>query len=126
MNDDPDFEVASSSTSSKTSNSSTPFLLRSACHHLGPCNEGHGLQFHSRISPSPARSFHRRRRRKTKDSSMIDESEHDENISNLRTGEKYFFKSKHSDFKWHLESNLISPKFLQDLECMMLQIHRLA
>ena len=92
MNDDPDFEVASTSTSSKTSNSSTPFLLRSACHHLGPCSEGHGLQFQSRISPSPARSFHRRRRRKTKDSSMIDESEHDENISNLRTaGEKYFF-----------------------------------
>ena len=98
MNDDPDFEVpASSSSSSKTSsNASTPFLLRSACHHLGdPCNEGHGLQFHSRISPSPARSFHRRRRRKTKDSSMIDESEHDENISNLRTaGEKYFFSSQ--------------------------------
>ena len=85
MNDDPDFEVASTSSFYSTS---TPFLLRSACHHLGPCHEGHGIQFHSRISPSPARSFHRRRRRRSNNSNpshTIDESEHEE-ISNLQYG----------------------------------------
>ena len=39
-------------------------LLRSSCSHGHSqlCHEGHGLQFNSRISPSPSRSFHRRRR----------------------------------------------------------------
>ena len=31
----------------------------------GPCNEGHGIEFHSRISPSPNRSYHRKRRRRS-------------------------------------------------------------
>ena len=89
MNDDPDFEVASTSSFYSTS---TPFLLRSACHHLGPCHEGHGIQFHSRISPSPARSFHRRRRRRSNNSNpshTIDESEYEE-ISNLQSGKTFF------------------------------------
>ena len=46
------------------------------------------------LSPSPSRSFHRRRRRKTKDSSTIDESEHDESMSNLKTGENFFSLSE--------------------------------
>jgi hypothetical protein len=67
MADDAEFrlDVGSSSGESFLSRSSTPFLLRSACHHFGPCHEGHGLQFHSRISPSPSRSSHRRRRRQS-------------------------------------------------------------
>ena len=32
---------------------------------LGSCNEGHGIEFHSRISPSPHRSYHRKRRRRS-------------------------------------------------------------
>ena len=62
--EDPDFEVASSVVevassvgdhASFVSNTSSARLLRSSCHHLGPCHEGHGIQFNSRISPSPSR-----------------------------------------------------------------------
>merc|ERR1712008_201386 len=65
--EDPDFEVASSvgDRASYVSNTSSARLLRSSCHHLGPCHEGHGIQFNSRISPSPSRSntsYTRRRR----------------------------------------------------------------
>ena len=54
--EDPDFEVSSSvgDRASFVSNTSSR-LLRSTCHHLGPCHEGHGIQFNSRISPSPSR-----------------------------------------------------------------------
>ena len=90
MNDDLEFDLASSS--SFTSRSSTPFLLRSTCHHLGPCNEGHGLQFHSRISPSPSRSFHRRRRNKSNINSSIEESEQE--ISDVQSGKKIGLKKK--------------------------------
>ena len=57
-NDDPDFRLETSSITSSNR------LLRSSCSHGHSqlCHEGHGLQFNSRISPSPSRSFHRRRR----------------------------------------------------------------
>ena len=44
------------------------FLLRSRCFGSALCQQGHGLQFHSRISPSPSRSsgssYQPRRRRR--------------------------------------------------------------
>ena len=92
IRDDPDFEVASNA-SHTTSRSSTPFLLRSACHHQGPCNEGHGIQFHSRISPSPARSFHRRRTRKSPNaasSPVIAESENEDIADEVSKPSKFY------------------------------------
>ena len=62
---DPDYFEEAASVASRSSGG-TSFLLRSACRHQGPCHEGHGLEFHSRISPSPARSYHKRRRARRK------------------------------------------------------------
>ncbi len=76
--DDPDFDVASSAALSVTSTSSSR-LLRSTCHHLGPCHEGHGLQFHSRISPSPSRSsLYKKRRRRFRSGTLESSPEEDE------------------------------------------------
>ena len=67
--DDPDFRLEAEGDEggniSVTSSLNSNRLLRSSCSHGHSqlCHEGHGLQFNSRISPSPSRSFHRRRRR---------------------------------------------------------------
>ena len=89
IRDDPDFEVASNAASCTTSRSSTPFTLRSA-HHQGPFYE---LQFNSRISPSPARSFHRRRNRRSPNatgSSVIAESENEDIADEVSKPSKFY------------------------------------
>lgn len=73
---DAEFEVPQDN-KSFTSNSSSR-LLRSTCHHLGPCHEGNGIQFNSRISPSPSRSSlykRRRQRHKSGTTSFLESTE---------------------------------------------------
>ena len=74
--------------SSTRRHSPSPFLLRSECHHKNneDCKEGHGIEFHSRISPSPNRSFHRRRRRRSGSSRRTPSVDERDDVSLKRTG----------------------------------------
>lgn len=52
------------------SRSTTPFTLRSHCsRHGSMCPEGHGINFHSRLSPSPKRSLKKSPQHKNQDGS---------------------------------------------------------
>ena len=77
LEDDPDFSLELDTTHSTSSSLSSNRLLRSACHHGRLCREGHGLQFNSRISPSPSHSSVRRRRRRLRHQSGVQDSDLD-------------------------------------------------
>ena len=80
---DPDFDIASSVGAATYQSNTSSRLLRSVCHDYGPCHEGHGIQFHSRISPSPSRSSLRLRSRRRRRSQSGNQSSVLENSPTL-------------------------------------------